>query len=1141
MNESTEKKPRGKRLKKIGIWTTVGLTLMTVILAVGVMSVLGTRLSAPDWMRDRITKDINERLDNGSIYVGDVAVVLEQDLVPRLWLRDVLVHDAEGLPVANVADVQSQVALKPLLRGELHPRYIRVSGVRVALRREKEGKIALAVGLSQAPADRSMGFAAVMAQMDALLQTPTFADLDLVEADNLSLRYDDLRAGRSWSVDGGALSLTRDDDILRIRGDVVLLGARDYATTLEMNYSSPIGETAAQIGMGLQDMPSRDIAGQSPALAWLAALDAPISGALRASVDETGALGPLNATLQIGAGVVQPNSATTPIAFDAVRSYFTYDPKQQVLDFSELSVDSRWVKTSAEGRAYLVGMENGWPREILLQVGLAMIEANPDMLYPSAIMLGPARADLRLTLDPFVATLGELTLSDDAGRLVLSGEAGAGEDGWNVALDGRVDAINYTRVLELWPEAFVANARKWIAANVRSMDLSNVQLAVRSTPEHKADVHLGFDYAGLATQFVKNVPIIQDASGHGVLFDNQFVLKAQSGKIIAPVGGAVDISGTSFEIPDVRIKRTPAQIHLGTESTITAALSLLDTGPFRFMQKAEQPVDLADGRAALDGVIKFRMVDKLLLKDLAFDVDGVLSDVRSEVLVPNRVLSAQDLSVSVTEERLLVAGEGALGDVPFDGRFEAGLGPEAEGRSTVRGTIELSERFVDEFNINLPPGTLSGAGQSEMEIDFKKGTRPAFRLSSNLAGVALRMPDIDWSLPASRNGQLRVEGRLGQPPSIDLIALDAGGLNARGTISLKGDGQLDRASFTRVQVGGWIDAPVELVGRGPGVSPAVRVLGGQINLRETSLAGGGNSSGGAGQTRPRRTQTGPLSIVLDSLQISDGFELTDFRTELDMSNGADGAFSGRLNGATRVQGRIIPSDGRSAFRIQSDDAAGVFASAGLLKQARNGKLDLTLIPVAQSGTYDGRLRVTGGMRIKDTPAMAELLNAISVVGLLEQLGGDGIHFQDVDARFQLSPDRITLYSGSAVGASMGISMDGYFFMKDGRMDMQGVISPIYLVNGIGGFLTRRGEGLVGFNYAIKGTKDAPRVSVNPLSVFTPGMFRDLFRRSPPKRDAPEEAVSQQQNADAVDPGLTVAPRSEPSRNLGQTNQQHGGR
>ena len=42
-----------------------------------------------------------------------------------------------------------------------------------------------------------------------------------------------------------------------------------YATTLEMSYSGRIGSTAADLGLSFQDMATDDIAGQSPALAWL--------------------------------------------------------------------------------------------------------------------------------------------------------------------------------------------------------------------------------------------------------------------------------------------------------------------------------------------------------------------------------------------------------------------------------------------------------------------------------------------------------------------------------------------------------------------------------------------------------------------------------------------------------------------------------------------------------------------------------------------------------------------------------------------------------------------------------------------------------------------------------------------------------
>ncbi len=129
--------------------------------------------------------------------------------------------------------------------------------------------------------------------------------------------------------------------------------------------------------------------------------------------------------------------------------------------------------------------------------------------------------------------------------------------------------------------------------------------------------------------------------------------------------------------------------------------------------------------------------------------------------------------------------------------------------------------------------------------------------------------------------------------------------------------------------------------------------------------------------------------------------------------------------------------------------------------------------------------------------MAAMLSRSRVVGLLDQLQGDGIKFNEVEGRFRLSPDAVTLYRSSAVGPSMGISLDGYYDVKGGQIDMQGVLSPLFIVNALGRvFSPRDGEGLVGFNFTLKGAADSPEVGVNPLSILTPGMFREIFRRAP---------------------------------------------
>jgi hypothetical protein len=126
-----------------------------------------------------------------------------------------------------------------------------------------------------------------------------------------------------------------------------------------------------------------------------------------------------------------------------------------------------------------------------------------------------------------------------------------------------------------------------------------------------------------------------------------------------------------------------------------------------------------------------------------------------------------------------------------------------------------------------------------------------------------------------------------------------------------------------------------------------------------------------------------------------------------------------------------------------------------------------------------------------------------VVGLLQQMEDEGIHFETITGSGKIRRNGIQVDQLSAVGASMGLTLNGWYEPKAKTVDFEGVITPIYIVNGafqaiLGKLFGReKGEGLFGFTYTIKGNADAPKVAVNPLSILAPGVFREIFRRDPP--------------------------------------------
>lgn len=1074
-----------------------GCAVVVLVAGIGLVAVLAAGVTAPGWLREQAERQIGAMLPDHRLSFEALALGLDDRMAPQVALKGVTLFDATGARLADLGALDVSVSRTALMSGRLAPSRVRLDGGRVILRRRADGAFSVALEGSDGRGRHPAQEAPFPAQLAAMLSRPALASLVKIEARNLNLRYEDARSGAAWTADGGQALLERRDDRITLRGNVTVLGAREYASSLEVNYSGDLDGSAAQFGIRFEDVPAGELAGQSPALAWLGALQAPISGALRAGMDAGGQLGPLSATLQIGAGALRPNEATAPVPFRSARSYFTYDPVRQQIAFSEISVESDWGSARAEGRARLLGMESGWPAALEAQVRIGEIAANPAGLYPAPVVFEGAAADLRLDIDPFTLTVGNFRLRDRSEVLRLSGRARGQADGWSVEVSGGMATIAPQRLLELWPETVKPKTRDWISENVRSIDLRDIQLGLRAEPGTAPDVFLGFGFSDLSTVYVRDVPPIEAASGHVSIRDNRFTIHADAGHVTAAQGGRVDISGTDFIIPDIRIKKGPAEAHLRARGTITAALSLLDAPPFRFLEKAGRTVTLADGRADLTGRLDFILKDKLTPEEVAFAVTGSLDDVRSEMLVEGRVLAARHLTVEADNERIDIAGQARIGRVPMEGAWTMPLGPDTGGASRVRGEIELSQRFLDEFGIALPEGSVSGEGHGAVELGLARGTPARFALTSDLAGIGLRIPELDWALERGTTGRLDVAGTLGAPPVIDTLALDAEGLRlSGGEVRLTAAGALDLARFASVELGGWLDASVALVGRGAGIPPRVEVTGGTVDLRRGALGAGG----GAG---------GPVNLALDELRISDGIALTGFEAALETQGGASGRFTARVNERTRVEGEIIPSrGGRSAFRIRSDDAGGLLAAAGILEDARDGRLELTLTPVGAPGTYDGVLAIKS-VRVKRAPALAALLNTISIVGLFEQFSGQGLHFSEVAARFRLTPERLIVLESSAVGASAGISMDGYFDLATKRMDMQGVLSPVYLLNGLGGALTRRGEGLVGFNFTLRGASESPAVTVNPLSALTPGFLREMFRRAPPQVDGTPPAASGQ--------------------------------
>lgn len=1094
-----KRKPHHRRKPRVGGgFGLIVLTLMLVLGGLAIAAAGGVMLRLPVWVvaevETRMNRAVDPALPEGAVSVGGIAVGLHEGWQPVVRLSDLRLLQRGGAALLILPETEITLDLSALMAREVRPSRVHLQGGDITVKRGLDGQFDIALGQMKAgPAIRSLPD--LFAVLDHVFALPVLAKLTTIEADALSLTVSDARAGRVWQIGDGRLRLDNRPDAVAAELSVTLAGSGAATGQADLVVVSNKGSRNARLTATVDGVAARDLAVQAGPLSPLAVLDAPISGRLAATVGATG-ISALNGRLTLGPGALLPRPGVMPIAFDRAMMEIGFDPARARINFSALEVESRTLRFKATGHAYMQDATGAFltgpvgavlPASFLTQVAISEAEVDPEGLFQSPVVFTSGALDVRLRLDPFTLDIGQLALMDGPHGLHARGRVSAGKDGWTVSLDTVVDQIRHDRLLQLWPLRLVPMTRDWLAQNVFDGTLTDVRAAVRVRPGKEPLLSLGYDFSDGVARFINTLPPVVNGTGYATVEGQTFTMVLNSGQVKAPKGGDIDMSGTVFSVLDFTRKFAQAEVQLKTRSDVTAALSLLDEPPFGFLTKAGRPADLGTGTATIDAVLRFPLKPHIYTEDVTYQMQGKITDFMSDKIVPGKVVAAPDVTVFVDSGGLRLTGPGTVGTVPFDVVFWQPFGKVPEPAS-VEGTVRLSAESAREFGIVLPDGVVQGEGSAQVTITLPKGAPATLSLVSDLNRIALAIPGTGWIKPVATLGRLEVDASLSTPPRINRLTLSGPGLDAEGSVTVVQGGGLERAEFARVSIGDWFRGAVRLTGQGKGRAVAIAITGGEVDLRR--LPAGNGAGGGDASSRP-------IAVALDRVIVTDGISLTGLSGSLSTLGGLNGGFTASVNGFVPVDLTLAPSRNGTAARVQSSNAGGVLAAAGIFASARGGTLDFTLTPRERRGTYTGRVGMSG-LRVVDAPVLAELLNAVSVVGILDQLNGEGLFFSDVRGDLIITPGAVEVQNGAAIGASLGVTMDGVYSSAEKRLTLQGVISPVYLVNGIGSAITRRGEGVFGFNYELRGTADRPEVSVNPLSLLTPGLLRDVFRGPAPK-------------------------------------------
>jgi len=1068
----------------------IGLSLIALAgFVVFVYMLMRGDMDAPNWVRDRVEAGIVQAIPEGSLTFDDLQFRLESDARPVVQMRNAVLRGADGEKIFELADLQAILSHRAILGGQFAPRKLVLTGAFLDVTRAPNGQIELS--FDQDDQVNAIGGSGFVETLLGVLEYPSLSRLETVEVEAITLRYDDQRVKRAWTVDGGRLRLGVTENAVEASGDFALLSGRASVATLEANSRVERRGNEVTFGVSISDMPAADLATQQASLAWLSVIDAPISGSIRGGLAGDGSLLPIATALKFGAGFVKPNEATTAVPFRSAGSYFSFNPETQIMQFDEISVDSDWLSGQSSGAVALLLRDDGLPEGFEAVFDFTTLKSTKGGLWGQEVAFENADVAFGLSLQPFELTLHTASLGYQDAALEIEGVLNGDANGWSFQLDGDVPQLNHAQLMTLWPQGRSDKTRMWLEENVSGTTYLDGTLKLAAEPGKKAIFGFETDFANAAIQFAPTMSPAVDVSGHVVLAEKRLIVEVGEGMIYPQDDSGIDAAGTIFIVGDVSDKNGNAVVRLNGNGSLTSVMTLLEQIP-GLADDGTDLVTLATGEAEFSGGLAFPIGRKPAPDEYRYTIDGTVRDVASDTLVANQSLAADVLSVSATNKQILVQGLASIGGVDVSATWNS-LEPGRENGSVLTGKIEISQDFVDEFGLGLPDGMVNGQGVGTVFVSLPKGQAPTFELISDLNGVGLDLGFVGWTKPQSTKGTLSVKGSMGDPVAIDDLVIEAEGFSAKGRVTMRDDGSLDAVEFERIKVEDWMDGGVRIQGNGAGNPPDIHITSGRVDIQALTAETGGIGAKGNDQVQGR------LITNIDTLFVSDFLSLQNVAGDFDLGNNMQGGFTGRLNDTVDIGG-LISSDleGRRKISISADDAGKVFSALGLLDRASQGNILVDLIEKSEG--YSGGF-IARDLRLLDMPLFADLLNAVSVVGLLDQLNFDGIAFGEVEGDFYFSEDKFILTRASATGPSIGLSLDGTYDFVNDQLDLQGTLTPLFLVNGLGGIFNRKGEGLIGFTFSVKGPADAPQIGVNPFSALAPSLFRDIFRKPAP--EAPE--------------------------------------
>ncbi len=867
----------------------------------------------------------------------------------------------------------------------------------------------------------------------------------------------DEETGSDWAVAVPSVYLRRQGAMLEGSAQIEVSQGEIVAPIYASYRFDGKGDGMHAVSLRFSGINPRFFSDKHPKLGFLSAVDAPMDGEVMLKSARNGELSLLSLNVTGGAGKLNvPDLWDNPREIAKASLSATYDGTERKVDISAFDVDFGGSKLSAKG----------------------------DVSLPSP--------DAALREAPFVVQLGLTDLPMD----------------------------DYSAI---WPKTAIPEAREWIVANVSKGSLTAGEATLRGRVDMNDYANSSVDsgegklaISGSTARYVEGMPPVENVSADAVFDLRHMDINVASGNV-----GKVKILPSVVQLTDFEKDVQYLSVPLNLSGPVREVIAIIDSPPLGYAKEVGVKPEDCDGQMVSGTLeLKLPLLDDVKFSDVDLKAAAKLSGFGAKKLAGGMDVSDGTLDLSLDKDGLELKGSAAIAGVPFQAVWRTEFASAASGHPSHQADLSGPVTMEQWRQLGLDL-TEYGQGPTVAALKFFKGGDKPSRLSGSvdLRQATINAREINWNKPAGIAvvAEFAADIPASGAVKIDYLSLQGSGISAKGSAALDESGsRLARLEMDNISVGR-TDAKIGLF-RPDGGKTKFTVEGKSFDASgilasSSDDAKGGGADGVVGKEyvfRLERLYTGENGFISDlrgrASRSSKGWE------EIDLQGVADGTHPLRvalLPETTAVAakgGKKSPNAIKAAqppkrtLSVVCDDFGKALKGAGLSEAVNGGKLVIKgTTPSDNQDAIEGDIDI-GNFSVSGLPVLMRLLDAMSPLGFADLLSGGSSGFDRLRGKFRLEGDWAELREVQTSGASVGINVNGKLNIETGMADLSGTLVPFSFFNRminmipiLGDVITGGdGQGVIAAAYTVKGNLSDPSISVNPISLLTPGFLRNLF-------------------------------------------------